>query len=183
MRRSMGAMLMVTAALSTPLAAQSAWSVGFAGTLGGSWQVEALEVGYLKSVRAGPLRSVMVGGRGGTFIDEGAIANGSRGFVGGVVVALRTGLARLADVGGETNTAPVGFDLTLEAAGFGGVNSPLPEGSGWAAVSALPGVRFGGGDGARYGLMIWPTVYLGRTTRVHAFLGLRFELPAARRRR
>jgi len=46
-------------------------------------------------------------------------------------------------------------------------------------VSVLPGLRFGDGEGARYSLVVGPTVFLGPVTNVHTFLGLRFELPLA----
>jgi len=173
-------MLVVAGALSTPLAAQSA-ALGLAGTLGGSWQIEAVDIGYMRAVHAGPFKSVSVGARLGGFIDEGAIVGGSQGFVAGFILATRTGLIHLADVGNESTAAPVGLDLTLEAVGYGGVNSPLPQGAGWAAVSVMPGIRFGDGPGARYSLVLGPTVFFGKVTNVHAFVGLRFEIPLARR--
>lgn len=178
MRRSMVAMLVTLAALSTPLAAQSA-EFGLAGTLGGSWQIEGVDIGYLRPVHAGPFQSVSASVRLGGFIDEGQIVGGSQGFVAGLVLAARTGMAHLADVGNENNAAPIGLDVTFEAIGYGGVNSPLPQGSSWAAVSILPGIRFGDGPGARYSIVLGPTVFLGKSTDVRAFVGLRFEIPLA----
>ena len=180
MRRSIGPMLVAAATLSTRLAAQSSASLGFAGTVGGGWQIEAAEVGYLRGIHAGPLRSVMLGTRLGSFIDEGAIVGGTRGFVGGLVLSTRTGIARLADVGNEPSPAAFGLDLTIEVAGYAGKNSPLPQGSPWAAVSVLPGLRVGGGDGLRSGLVIGPTVFFGPVTDVRALLALRIEVPLAR---
>ena len=178
MRRSTMGMLIAAATLSTRAGAQAV-SLGLAATVGSNWQVEAADIGYLRPVHAGPLRSVMLSARAGSFIDEGAIINGSRGFVGGLALGLRTGLARLADVGNETNPATIGADLTLEMGGYAGTNSPLPQGSCWAAVSLLPGVRFSG-EGVRYGLVVGPTVFFGSVKpQLHAFLGVRFEFPLA----
>jgi hypothetical protein len=174
-------MLVATAALSTPLAAQSVM-LGFAGTLGNSWQVEALDVGYMRDIHAGPLRSAAIGTRLGAFIDEGAIVGGSRGVVAALWVSTRTGLMRIADVGNETNPAPFGIDLTIEGVAYSGSDSPLPQGSPWGAVSILPGVRMGEGPGLRYGLVLGPTVFFGPVTDVRAFVGLRFDLPVGHRR-
>lgn len=180
MRRFMIAMLIATGALSTPLVAQSV-ALGLAGTLGGGWEIEGVDIGYLRSVRAGPFQSVSFGVRLGGFIDEGQIVGGTQGFAVGGVLGLRTGLLHLADVGNEASAAPIGLDLTIEAAGYGAVNSPLPQGSSWGAVSILPGIRFGDGPGARYSIVLGPTVFLGKSTNVHAFIGLRFEIPLAHR--
>ena len=96
MRRSMIPMLVTLLTLSTPLAGQSggrggrggrgAWVFGFAGTLGGGWQVEAADVGYARVVAAGPLRVATLAARVGSFIDEGAIIGGSRGFLAGLII-------------------------------------------------------------------------------------------------
>jgi len=171
-------MLIATAILSTRLVGQAV-SLGFAATAGSGWQIEGIEVAYVRSLHVGPLRSVMLGGRGGSFIDEAAIVGGSRGVIGAAMLGLRTGLARLADVGNETNPAPLGADLSIEVSGYVGSNSPLPQGSPWAAVSLLPGLRFGSGEGVRYSFVVGPTVFFGPVTTVHTFLGLRFELPLA----
>jgi len=179
-RRFIASMLVVAAILSTRLAAQSYATLGFVGTLGGGWQVEVGEFGYMHGIHVGPLRSLMIGARLGSFIDEGAIVGGTRGFVGGGVLSTRTGIASLADVGNETNPAALGLDLTIEVAGYAGTKSPLPQGSPWAAASVLPGLRVGGGDGLRYGLVVGPTVFFGNPTDVRALLALRFELPLAR---
>ncbi len=63
-------------------------------------------------------------------------------------------------------------------------SSPLPQGSHWAAVALLPGLRAGSGDGVRYGLVIGPTAFFanGKST-VRGLLGLRIEAPLARRER
>jgi len=169
-------------AVSTPLAAQgSAWAFGFAGTLGTGWQVEGGDLGVVQYIHVGPFRSAELGARLGTFIDEGAIVGGSKGFLGGVVASVRTGLLPLADIGNETNPSALGLDLTIEAAGYAGSDSPLAQGSPWAAIGFYPGVSFGGGDSPHYGIVVGPTVFIGPVTSVYGFLGLRFELPRMHR--
>ena len=184
-------MLVTLLTLSTPLAGQSggrggrggrgAWVFGFAGTLGGGWQVEAADVGYARVVAAGPLRVATLAARVGSFIDEGAIIGGSRGFLAGLTLGGRTKPVRLADLGTETSTSEVGADLAIEATGYLGAHSPLPQGPSWGGVTLLPGVWFGDAQGFRIGLLFGPTVYFGRSGDVHPFLGLRFEAPLARR--
>jgi hypothetical protein len=181
-------MLVAGSALSTPLVAQSAAAVGVAATVGGSWQIESIDLGYVQGVHAGPLRSLSVGGRFGAFVNEGAVFGGAQGFVAALLLQARTGLVRLADVGSETNPSSFGLDLTFEAAGYGAVNAPANTplsqlGSAWGAVSVLPGLRFGDPETVRYGLVLGPTVLFGHTTEVRAFLGLRVELPLVHRKR
>ncbi len=178
----MAGMSVAWAALSTPLAGQAgALTVGFAGTLGGGWQVEALDVGYARALGAGPVTVAAVTARLGSFIDENAIVGGARGVVVGASLAARTPTVRLAQLGADTSRNEVGLDLTLEATGYAGSNSPLPVGSPWAAVALLPGVRFGSPAGAQYAVLLGPTVFFGAVTEVRAFLGLRFEAALARR--
>ena len=170
--------------MSTPLAAQSAFAVGVAATVGGSWQIEAVDLGYVQAVHAGPLRWVSVGGRFGSFVDEGALIGGARGFLAALVLQARTALVRLADVGNETNPSSFGFDVSFEAVGYGAANTPLPQfGSAWGAFSVLPGVRFGDPQSIRYGLVFGPTVFFGQQTEVRPFLALRFELPMVHHKR
>ncbi len=186
MRRSMITMLTALAGLSTPLAAQAtrgAWTLGFAGTLGGGWQVEAADVGYARAVRAGPVAVASLTARLGSFIDEGAIVGGARGFVFGVTLAGRTPMAHLADLGADTAGSQLGLDLTLEATGYAGSRTPLPVGSPWGALALLPGLRFGDPNGGQLGLLLGPTVFFGEVTEVRGFVGLRFEAPLARRER
>jgi hypothetical protein len=172
-------------ALSTPLAAQTAprggLTLGFAGTLGGGWQIEAADVGYARALRAGPLRVASLTARLGSFMDEGAIIGGARGFVFGLTVGGHTGLWTLAELGAETTTSQIGLDLTVEATGYLGSRSPLAVGSPWGAVTVLPGLRFGDPDGAQLGLLIGPTVFFGAVGDVRPFIALRFEAPLARR--
>src|ERR1041384_5157475 len=55
-RRSMVGMFALLGSLSTPLASQSAFSLGFASTLGNHWQLTGGEFGLLSHIGAGPLQ-------------------------------------------------------------------------------------------------------------------------------
>jgi hypothetical protein len=184
-------MLVVLGALSTTLAAQSAGGggsgaigVGFAATLGSGWQIESGEIGYVRRMARGPVRALSIGARLGTFIDEGAIIGGNRGFVFAGTVGARSGRLMLAELGDENNLTQIGFDVTIEATGYLGSHSPLPQGSSWGAVALLPGLRVGSGDGPRYGLVIGPTWFLGSSPgEVRGLLAFRVEAPLARRER
>lgn len=192
MRRSMVTMLAALGALSTPLAAQlerdtmpvrprgGAFSFGLAATIGDSWQYEAAEFGYVWRRGSSAIGAFAVSGRIGSFIDEGAILGGSRGFLFGATVGARTAMLKIAEIGNEFSLTAVGLDLTVEATGYLGANSPLPQGSQWAAVAVLPGLRVGGGNGPRYAIMAGPTVFLGSTTDWRALLAIRVETPLAR---
>ena len=169
------------ALLSTPLAAQSWLSLGLAATLGGGWQFEGGDIGLTQRTRFGPFRGVGETLRLGSFVDEGQIIGGARGFVGGLAVSARTGMLPLAAMGSETSSSTLGLDLTLEAAGTLGSNSPFPQGSAWLSFAVLPGLRFGTADGASYVIVIGPTAFWGRGhANLHTFLGIRFETPLAK---
>jgi hypothetical protein len=184
-------MLALLGMLSTPLAAQTpetprtgpAISAGFVATLGAGWQIEGGELGLVRRLRRGPIGALAAGVRLGSFVDEGAIIGGMRGFVAAGTLGLRTGRAMLAEMGDERNLTQIGFDVSIEASGYLTANSPLPQGARWMAVSVLPGVRMGSGDGAQYALVIGPTVFFGSTTEVRGFLAFRIEAPLARRER
>ncbi|HEX4599747.1 MAG TPA: hypothetical protein VH116_00020 [Gemmatimonadales bacterium] len=173
--------------MSTPLAAQSGGKTGgltggLAFTVGGGWQVQALEFGYARVVRGGPFTVVALTGRLGEFSDQGAIYAGTRGVLFGASLSARTPMAHLADVGSETSTARVGLDLTLEGTGYLAGNTPLADvGSHWGAASFLPGLRYGDPNGSQFALLFGPTVFFGQVTVVRPFLGIRFEAPLARR--
>src|SRR5207249_652688 len=79
----------------------------------------------------GPLRVASLTARLGSFIDEGAIIGGARGFVFGLTLGGHTGLLPLADLGTETSKSEVGVDLTVEGTGYLGTRSPFPRGSSW----------------------------------------------------
>lgn len=171
--------------LSTPLAAQSSWSLGFASTLGSNWEIEAGDVGYVREVSAGPIHYVWLGARLGSFVNEGAIVGGVQGFVAGGILQLRTNTTQLADVGNEGNPAPLGLDLTLELGAYGSTDYPggWPQRGGWFGASLLPGLRFGSNHGNRYSLYLGPSALFGPVTSVHALFGLRAEFSLARHRR
>lgn len=167
--------------LSTPVAAQSWLSLGLAATLGGGWQVEGGDIGLTQHTKWGPFRAVAENLRLGSFVDEGQIIGGARGIVAGLALSARTGTATIAQMGSETDASSFGFDLTLEAAGTLGSNSPFPQGSAWVSFSVLPGLRFGTNDGANYSVLIGPTAFWGKGhANVHTFLAIRFETPLAR---
>jgi hypothetical protein len=179
-------MLVVLGTLSTPLAGQSgAIGVGFTATIGSGWQIEAGEIGYVRRTARGPVRALSASARLGSFIDEGAILGGARGFVSAATLSARSGRVMLAELGDPQNLTAIGFDVTLEATGYLTAHSPLPQGSTWAAVAFLPGLRIGSGDGAQYGLVIGPTVFLGAGSgsAVRGLLAFRVEAPLARRER
>ena len=195
MRRSMATMLATLGALSTPLAAQSgvdsgavastrvrggAYSLGLAATIGQSWQFEAAEIGYVRRRPHGAIGGLSVSARLGSFIDQGVILGGSRGFLFGATVAARSATAKVAEIGDEQNLTLLGLDVTLEASGYLAAKSPLPQGSQWAAVSLLPALRIGSGDGPRYAVMVGPTVFIGKETEWRGLLALRVETPLAR---
>jgi len=194
----MASILVVLAALSTTLAAQSegtggtgatgasrgsgALGVGFAATLGGGWQIEGGEIGWVWRKARGPVGALSLGARLGTFVGEGAILGGNRGFVFAATVGARSGRLMLAELGDENNLTQIGFDVTIEATGYLGSHSPLPQGSSWGALALLPGLRVGSGNGPRYALVIGPTWFIGSSPgEVRGLLAFRVEAPLARR--
>jgi hypothetical protein len=183
----MASILVVLGALSTTLAAQSAGGsgaigVGFAATLGGGWQIESGEIGWVWRKARGPVRALSLGARLGAFIDEGVILGGSQGFVFAGTFGARSDRLMLAELGDENNLTQIGLDLTIEATGYLGAHSPLPQGSSWGALAVLPGLRVGSGDGPRYALLIGPTWFLGSSPgELRGLLAFRVEAPLARR--
>src|SRR5258705_541925 len=118
-RRSMASMLVMLGALSTTVGAQSsgAIGVGFAATLGPSWQIEGGEIGYVRRLTHGPVRALSVGARLGSFTDEGAIIGGNRGFVFAPTLAARSPGIMVAELGGGNHLTRVSVAVTLEATG------------------------------------------------------------------
>lgn len=176
-------MLVVGAALSTPLAAQqrsAAWTFGLAATVGSGWQLEGADIGMVRPIGLGPVRFLSITGRFGTFQDEGGFLFGNRGFVAGLALGGQTGAARILEVGSEQNPISVGFDLTLEAAGYLASNSPFPQGGAWLGLSVLPGFRTIQTDNFGVSFMVGPSLFVGRETDVRAFLAFRVEFPVAR---
>jgi hypothetical protein len=181
-RRSVVLLVVVSATNTINLSAQSMMSIGFASTLGGNWQIEAAEIGFLHRTGLGPLGSVGASLRAGWFGDQAAIIGGSRGFVGGLAVSARSPRLRVADIGQEMNPTLLGLDVTLEVAGYLASNSPIPEGTRWMSVAMLPGLWIGQPGSSQFGVVVGPAWFAGDVHRVHAFLGLRIEVPLARRR-
>ena len=181
-RRSMVTMLIGLAGLSTPLAAQETsgglLTLGLAYTVGSGWQIQGFDVGYGRALRAGPIAALSLGARLGEFIDQRAILGGAQGFVFGATLAARTRALTIAEFGADTAPSRVGLDVTVETTGYAGAHSPLGIGSPWGAISVLPGLRVG-----QFGLVLGPTAFFGTSTIVRAFLGLRFDVPLARRER
>ena len=183
-------MLVALGCLSTSLVAQdggpvsaTSWGLGLAATLGSGWQIEGGEIGVQRHY-GGPIGALSVAARFGSFIDEGAIIGGGRGFIAALVLGARSGSAGLFEVGNEDAPTRVAFDVSVEAAGYLGSRSPLPQGGRWAAASILPGLRFGETGGMQYSIVMGPTVFFGGgEPDVRAFLGIRFEAPLARRER
>lgn len=187
-------MLVTLGALSTPLAAQEpvqetmplerrggAFGIQLTSTLGSSWQVEAGEVGYVWRRGNGLLGALSAGVRLGAFVDEGAILGGTRGFVFGVTLAARSGVAKFAEIGNDLSVTTVGFDVTLEGTGYLAANSPLAQGGSWAGLAAMPGFRVITGSGTRFGIMVGPTLFVGKESDVRVMLALRVDQPLARR--
>ena len=194
MRRSTVSMLVLLGALSTPLAGQTApepapeaggaaIGVGFAATLGGGWQIEGAEVGYVRRATHGLVHALSAGARLGSYVDEGAVIGGNRGFVFAPTLAARSGRIIMAELGDEHNLTTIGFDVTVEATGYLTANPPPLQRATWGAVAVLPGLRVGGGDGPQYGLVVGPTWFFGPTTQVRGLLAFRVEAPLARRER
>lgn len=183
MRRSIVPMFMSLAALSTPLAGQTSFLIGYAGTVGGStWQIEALEVGIAPSVGLGPVRSVAATVRLGWFADQAVLIKGTRGFVGALALALRSGRLTVAEVGDDINPTIIGLDLSIEGAGYLAGRSPLPEGKRWVSLAVLPAVKVGQAEGPQFSLILGPAFFAGDTHHTHAFIAARGEIPLARRR-
>jgi hypothetical protein len=186
-------MLVTLGALSTPLAAQEpgetvpidrrGGAIGFAltATIGSGWQVEGAEIGHVWQRGNGLLGAVSAGARIGAFIDQGAILGGTRGFVFGITLAARSGVAKFAEMGDDRDLTVIGFDVTLEGTGYLGANSPLAQGSPWGGIALLPAVRILSSSGTRYGIMVGPTFFVGRESDVRAMIALRIDTPLARR--
>lgn len=168
-------------ALSTSLAAQSAFTVGLAATLGEGWQLEGADVGLIRPLRAGPVRKWSAVARVGSFIDQGSFIGGQRGVVGGIALGLRSGSVTVAELGNDPDFTLITFDVTIEAAGYLAANSPLPQGSSWLAASVLPAIRIGDPGATQFTVLLGPAWFLGHTAETRVFLGVRAEMPLARR--
>src|SRR5437016_5838450 len=107
-RRSIVTMLTAWVGLSTPLAGQNAVTAGLAYTVGSGWQVEGFDVGLARAVHAGPIAALSLTARLGSFINEGAIIGGARGFVFGTSRAARTLTSPIPQRGPAPIGAPIG---------------------------------------------------------------------------
>lgn len=194
MRRSMLSMLVLLVAGTLPaaLTAQNAppayklrphaIGFGFFATLGSNWQLEGVEVGYVRRMQRG-LAAISVSGRIGTFINESVMIGGSKGIGFGATIAGRTRMKSIAQFGEEEHGTAIGLDMTLEVTGYTSSNSPLSR-TQWMAISALPAISLGSGDAAHFGIVIGPTAFLGDgKPAVRGMLGFRGEAPLARRER
>jgi hypothetical protein len=168
-------------ALSTSLHAQASagWTAGLSATLGNNWQYEGVDVGVIRPGSLGPIRQYSIVARIGSFINEADIFGNARGFVGGLALGLRTGSVTLVEVGHELELSQFGLDLTIELAGYGATKSPLPEGSTWFSVAALPGIRYGRTNGMQLAVTVGPALFVGKESTVRPFLALRAEFPVA----
>ena len=198
MRRSMLSMLIVLGAGTLPVAlrAQStappvppkealrphAIGFGFFATLGSNWQLEGMEVGYVRRMQRG-LAAISLSGRIGTFINESVMVGGSQGIGFGATLAGRTRMKSIAQFGEEEHGTAIGLDMTFEVTGYTTGNSPLSR-TKWMAISALPAISLGSGDAPHFGIVIGPTAFLGDGKPVvRGMLGFRGEAPLARRER
>jgi hypothetical protein len=155
---------------------------GFFATLGTRWQLEGVEVGYVRRMQRG-LAAISVSGRIGTFINESAMIGGTQGIGFGATIAGRTRMKSIAQFGEEERGTAIGLDLTLEVTGYTTSNSPLSR-TRWMAITALPAISLGSGDAAHFGIVIGPTAFLGDGKPVvRGMLGFRGEAPLARRER
>lgn len=182
-------MLVACGALSTTLAAQSnnvrphAIGFGFVATLGANWQMESLEIGYVRRLQRG-LAAISLAGRVGTFINESTMLGGNRGMVVGATLAGRTRMRSIAQFGEDEHGTGIGFDMTFELSGYAASGSPFSQGSRWAAVSVLPAISLGSGDSPHFGIVLGPTVLLGSgKPAMRGLLAFRGEAPLARRER
>jgi len=194
-------MLVALGALSTTLGAQSvdappsvaapqpgkarphAIGFGFVATLGAHWQMQGVEIAYVRRLPRG-LAAISLSGRVGTFMNESSMLGGTRGAVFGATLAGRTRMTSIAQFGAEEHGTGIGFDLTFEVTGYTASGSPLSQGARWAAISVLPAFSIGSGDAPHFGIVVGPTVFLssGKPT-MRGMLAFRGEAPLARRER
>jgi hypothetical protein len=182
-------MLVAWVALSTTLAAQShkrrphAIGFGFVATLGAHWQMEGIEIAYVRRPQH-TLAAVSLSGRVGTFINESTMLGGTKGAVFGATLAARTRMKSIAQFGADEHGTGLGFDLTFEVTGYTATGSPLSQGARWAAVSILPAFSIGSGDAPHFGIVVGPTAFLGSgKPTMRGMLAFRGEAPLARRER
>ena len=168
---------------SAPLGAQAAFTIGYSGTLGSNWQIEALEAGLVGHTNLGPVRYLSGTVRVGWFGDQGAIIGGTRGFIAAGAFALRSERIGLFNVGDDQNPTVVALDLTREAAGYLAAHAPSPWVARSVSFAALPGIRVGQAGAGQFVVLIGPAWFSGGGTwHGHAFLSARYEVPLGQRR-
>ena len=178
MRRAMGPVLGALIVSSVPLNAQSAFAIGYDGTLGSNWQIEALEGGLVGHTGLGPVRYLSGTVRIGWFGDQGAIIGGTRGFIGAGALALRSGRITVFTVGEDQSPTIVAVDLSLEAAGYLAAHAPSPWVPRSVSLAALPGIHVGQAGGGQFVVLGGPAWFSGGGTwHAHAFLSARYEVP------
>lgn len=153
-------------------------SFGYFATLGANWQIEAVEIGYVFRRPRG-LAAISLSTRWGAFIDQSSYLGGTRGMVFAATLSTRTRMLQIGQLGSEDHSTPIGFDLTMEAAGYLAAASPFWQGSRWAAFSLLPSLRIGPGA-----LTIGPTLFLAgpkQKPAMRGVLALRGEAALSRR--
>jgi hypothetical protein len=156
------------------------FAAGLTATLGGEWQLQGVDAGYVKPVNLGLFRFVNGMARIGTFVNEATVTSGARGFVGGLAVGAETPLVTIFDVGAEQSPTRVAFNVTLEVSGYLASKSPFPQGHRFMAVALLPAVRSVQTENVGFSLMVGPVALLGHQTDVRALLSVRLEIPFAR---
>jgi hypothetical protein len=155
---------------------------GFVATLGANWQMEGVEVAYVRRMERG-LAALSVSTRVATFINESTMLGGSQGIAFGGTLAARTRMKSFAQFGEEEHGSAIGADLTLEVTGYTTSGSPLSR-TQWLAISLLPALSLGSGDSPHFGIVIGPTLFLGDgKPAARGLLAFRGEAPLARRER
>lgn len=178
MRRAIAPVLGALIVSSVPLCAQAAFTIGYDGTLGSNWQIEALEGGLVGPAGLGPVRYVTGTVRIGWFGDQGAIIGGTRGFIAAGALALRSGRLGLFNVGEDQNPTVVALDVSLEAAGYLAAHAPSPWVARSASLAVLPGIRVGQSGGGQFVVLGGPAWFSGGGTwHSHAFVSARYEVP------
>jgi hypothetical protein len=201
-RRSLQFMLVVLGALPAALTGQSgnplppaqsetrpvykprphAIGFGFVATLGDNWQMEGIEVAYVRRMQRG-LAALSVSTRVATFINESKMVGGNQGIAFGGTIAARSRMKSFAQFGEEEHGTAIGADLTLEVTGYATSGSPLSR-TQWLAISLLPALSLGSGDSPHFGIVIGPTLFLGDgKPAARGMLAFRGEAPLARRER
>jgi hypothetical protein len=155
---------------------------GFFATLGAYWQMEGVEIAYVRRMQRG-LAALSVSTRVATFINESTMLGGTQGIAFGGTIAARTKMKSFAQFGEEEHGTAIGADMTLEVTGYTASNSPLSR-TQWLAISLLPALSLGSGDSPRFGIVIGPTLFLGDgKPAARGMLAFRGEAPLARRER